>query len=251
MQVAGCVTGKGSCNHWQGIGLAPVSDWSGAQLFDSTLGFPGEGPPQNKQKSARVGNLGSRVQRVTELRYEQRYVALCAWARKQNFSSFESLVTLGSWQAVDAILSAYIQGLHTSREPISHGSYTLASFQYKWPEAIGKIPRCWLAQKQWARLQPPNVRCPMPLKVMLALALAAWVHCQPRMAVGFLISFLGLLRPGEWASLRRQHIVLPMDLSGMESTMTVAIMQAKTSSRGPRIQSVLISDPLVVRLTQA
>eukprot|EP00971_Amphidinium_carterae_P000577 11513-Amphidinium_carterae.1 len=67
---------------------------------------------------------------------------------------------------------------------------------------------------------------------------------HPRMAVGFLISFLGLLRPGEWASLRRQHIVLPLDLSGAEATMTIAIMQSKTSTRGPRLQSVLIADPL-------
>eukprot|EP00971_Amphidinium_carterae_P327255 6458485-Amphidinium_carterae.1 len=121
----------------------------------------------------------------------------------QSFPSIESLVSQGSWQAVDAMLTAYIQGLHNGRDPISHGSYTLAAFQYRWPEAVGKIPRCWLAQKQWARLQPPNIRCPMPLKVMLALASAAWVMCHPRMAVGFLISFMGLLRPGEWTALRQ------------------------------------------------
>eukprot|EP00971_Amphidinium_carterae_P193149 3833319-Amphidinium_carterae.1 len=229
----------------------PVGSHSLPRCFDSTKGYPGEGPPQNHLKSAAIGDLGSRVQRVTEVRYEQRYRALCTWMAAQNFPTAESMVERGSWQGVDAMLTAYIQGLHTSCEPISHGSYTLAAFQYRWPEAVGKIPRCWLAQKQWARLQPPNIRCPMPLKVMLALASAAWVMAYPRMTVGFLISFLGLLRPGEWAALRRQHVVLPVDLSGAESTMTIAIMQAKTSTRGPRIQSVLISDPLVVQLTQA
>eukprot|EP00971_Amphidinium_carterae_P203742 4043333-Amphidinium_carterae.1 len=222
-----------------------------ARMFDSTLGYPGEGPPQDLQKSAVTGNLASRVQRVTEARYEQRYLALCSWASVQAFPSFEVLVSTEAWQSIDAILTAYIQGLHTRCEPISHGSYTLAAFQYRWPEVTGKIPRSWLSQKQWSRLQPPNIRCPMPLKVMLALASAAWILSQPRMSVGFLISFLGLLRPGEWSMLRRQHIVLPSDLSGMEATMTIAIMQSKTSTRGPRIQSVLISDPLVVRLTQA
>eukprot|EP00971_Amphidinium_carterae_P140860 2790882-Amphidinium_carterae.1 len=239
------------CDHGRTSSVLVATDWHGARLFDSTLGFPGEGPPQNKQKSSKTGDLASRVQLVTELRYEQRYVALGTWAGEQGFPSFESLVRQEAWQTVDAVLTAYVQGLHANCAPISHGSYTLAAFQYRWPEVVGKIPWCWLAQRQWSRLQPPNIRCPMPLRVLLALASTAWVLAQPRMAVGFLISFLGLLRPGEWASLRRQHIVLPMDLSGMEATMTIAITQSKTSTRGPRIQSVLIADPLVVRLTQA
>eukprot|EP00971_Amphidinium_carterae_P269424 5344882-Amphidinium_carterae.1 len=239
------------CHQCKGAGSLSDIDYHIARMFDSTLGYPGEGPPQNRQKSSMVGDLTSRVQHVTEVRYEQRYAALRTWVNEQAFPPFESLVAQGAWQSIDAILGAYVQGLHTGGMPISHGSYTLAAFQYRWPEALGKIPRCWLAHKQWARLQPPSVRCPMPLKVLLALASAAWVLSQPRLAIGFLISFLGLLRPGEWATLRRQHIVLPSDLSGAEAAMTIAIMQSKTSTRGPRIQSVLISDPLVVCLIQA
>ena len=186
--------------------------WCQGLVFDATKGFPGEGPP-----SKQVGppkDLSARVTPVTRLRYEQRYLALCQWAAMQSFPPFDDLIAAQQWQALDSILSAYIQFLHNSGEPTSHGSYTLAAFHHQWPEAQGKLPRCWLCQRQWGRLAPGSMRCPMPLPVMLAMAVAAWVKGSQRMAIALVIAFLGLMRPAEVSALRRCHPHLAHGLVG-------------------------------------
>eukprot|EP00971_Amphidinium_carterae_P312260 6206521-Amphidinium_carterae.1 len=92
------------------------------------------------------------------------------------------------------------------------------------------------------------MRPPLPTRVLLALAVTAWTLDWRRSCLALLLGFQALLRPAELAMLRRQHLVLPCDLAGHEDTLVVCITQSKTMARTSRLQSVLVSDPVVVDL---
>eukprot|EP00971_Amphidinium_carterae_P196339 3895684-Amphidinium_carterae.1 len=88
----------------------------------------------------------------------------------------------------------------------------------------------------------------MPARIALALAVTAWAVNWRRTALALLLAFQGLLRPGELAALRRQHILLPQDLAGSEQSLVICITQSKTTQRAARLQSVMVTDPIVVDL---
>eukprot|EP00971_Amphidinium_carterae_P220047 4368088-Amphidinium_carterae.1 len=214
--------------------------------FDSTLGFPGEGPPRVREPA----DLRSRVLPVTERRYALRLDAVNEWMHAEGFPSLASLVDGAHWAALDAILTGYVQLLHDRQVPVSHGLWSLAAVHYFHPGCQGKIPRAWLTQRQWQRLQPLRFRCPMPHKVALAIAAAGWIKGYRRFSAAILLGFAALLRPGEISALRRGHLVLPSDIAGFSDSLTVAITQSKTSTRSSRLQSVLVSDSLLIGLLE-
>eukprot|EP00971_Amphidinium_carterae_P313926 6239321-Amphidinium_carterae.1 len=84
------------------------------------------------------------------------------------------------------------------------------------------------------------VRCPMPLAVVLALAVAAWTLEWRRHAVCLLLGFEGLLA-------LRCHLALPCD-STSDTTSMMAIPKSKTSTRTLKMQSILVADDKLVAL---
>eukprot|EP00971_Amphidinium_carterae_P333501 6468281-Amphidinium_carterae.2 len=158
------------------------------------------------------------------------------------------LVEQQQWQATDSALTAFVQSLHNRGAPISHGTWALAGVQYWFPAVTGHLSKAWLAQRQWQRLAPVQMRPPMPTRVALALAVTAWVLDWRRSCLGLLLAFQALLRPSELAMLRRHHLILPRDLAGCDHALVVCITQSKTMQRTSRLQSVLVTDPVVVEM---
>eukprot|EP00971_Amphidinium_carterae_P064471 1277065-Amphidinium_carterae.1 len=214
--------------------------------FDTTYGYPGEGPAH--KAGAKRADLRTRVQPVTEQRYRMRLDEAEAWLERQGLPPISWLVVQQVWQALDTALLAYIQHLHNERAPISHGTWVLAAVQYYYPSASGHLSRAWLAQRQWGRLEPLKMRPPMPARMALAISVAAWVMQWRRCALAVLLAFQALLRPSEIAALRRCHILLPQDLAGDEASLVICITQSKTTQRAARLQSVMVTDPVVVEL---
>eukprot|EP00971_Amphidinium_carterae_P350525 6491601-Amphidinium_carterae.1 len=169
---------------------------------------------------------------------------------EQSLPHLSHLVASEAWPALDMALLAYVQHLHNIQAPISHGTWALAAVQYYYPSTASHIPRAWLAQRQWGRLEPLRMRPPMPSRMVLALAVAAWTQMWRRSSLALLLAFQALLRPSEVAALRRQHILLPQDLSGNEQSLVICITQSKTTHRAARLQSVMVTDPVVVQLAQ-
>eukprot|EP00971_Amphidinium_carterae_P068931 1364867-Amphidinium_carterae.5 len=218
-----------------------------ATEFDSSLGFPGEGPgaPANRP----VGqDLRERVQPMTEARYRLRVNELEDWLGCQGLPPLKAMIDQQQWPAVDSSLTAYVQALHNQGAPISHGTWTLAGVQYWFPPVATHISGAWLAQRQWQRLAPVQMRPPMPTRVVLALAVTAWVCDWRRSCLALLLAFQALLRPSEVAMLRRHHLILPRDLAGCDHALVVCITQSKTMQRTSRLQSVLVTDPVVVEM---
>eukprot|EP00971_Amphidinium_carterae_P039280 772177-Amphidinium_carterae.4 len=91
---AACVTRL----HWEdemvpNIDVADLSErdqwWR--MTYDTTYGYPGEGPPRQKGRSERTADLRTRVQPVTEERYRVRLSHVETWMRDQGLPSVGEL----------------------------------------------------------------------------------------------------------------------------------------------------------------
>eukprot|EP00971_Amphidinium_carterae_P027941 550326-Amphidinium_carterae.1 len=216
--------------------------------FDPTLGYPGEGPRMLVAPHQSKADLRVRVQPVTEERYRARVRELECWLAEQKLPCVKDLVEGQQWQGANAALIAYVQALHNSGQPVSYGTWTLAGVQYQYPALSGHIAGAWLTQRQWQRLMPSQMRPPLPTRVLLAMCVVAWCLDWRRSCLALMIGFQALLRPLELSLLRRQHIILPRDLAGHDHSLVVCITQSKTMHRTARLQSVLVTDPVIVEL---
>eukprot|EP00971_Amphidinium_carterae_P345602 6486647-Amphidinium_carterae.1 len=190
--------------------------------YDATLGYPGEGPPQ------RSADLRSRVLPITEERYRTRLEDLKAWMSSEGLPSLSSLIEHRMWGPLDCVATAYVQRLHDIGSPLSHGLWTLAAIHYFYPACQTKIPQAWLTQRQWQRREPGHYRCPMPPRMVIALAAVGWVLGRHRFSLAILLGY-----------------------AGFSEHLTICIAQSKTSTRSSRIQSVLVTDHLVTLLAEA
>eukprot|EP00971_Amphidinium_carterae_P111873 2215856-Amphidinium_carterae.1 len=135
-------------------------------------------------------------------------------------------------------------GLYNEQKPVSHGSFLLAGLQLYYPHTTGHLQPSWQIQKQWNQLAPSEARTPLPLEVLLALAVGAWVQGLQRTAVALMLGFHLLLRPAEIGSAKRKHLTLPSDTGGALDSGVFAIMKPKIA-RTTLLQSVVIEDPKI------
>eukprot|EP00971_Amphidinium_carterae_P088280 1746398-Amphidinium_carterae.1 len=212
--------------------------------FDHTRGFPGEGPSATVFAENR--DLRITVQPKTMERY---------WRRLQHFSAWLTSVSLPPWEdlaenveLLNSSLGSYIQKLHNDRAPYSYAIECLAALQMVRPSLQMKLQPAWRVTREWGKSLPVSVRCPMPLAVVLALAVTAWTLEWRRSAVCLLLGFEGLLRPMEMGGALRGHLALPCDLTGDTTSVVMAIPESKTSTRTVKMQSILVTDDKLVAL---
>ena len=88
----------------------------------------------------------------------------------------------------------------------------------------------WKVVRTWERLEPGEIRTPMPVSVLRALKAVALGWQWYRVALLLHIAYFGLLRPGEVCALRRSDILLRESARGVE--MLIRIERTKSWSRG-------------------
>jgi hypothetical protein len=88
----------------------------------------------------------------------------------------------------------------------------------------------------------------MPVPVVLAMSVVAWSWGWYSTSTLILLTFHALLRPGEAASLLRLHVRLPFEFDPGGKRGVIALTQTKTSTRAAQIQSVVLTDPLILEL---
>eukprot|EP00971_Amphidinium_carterae_P352836 6492748-Amphidinium_carterae.2 len=239
---------------WKSLGwkvpeLDVLQQRSESDLFDATLGYPGEGPGGGKPRKGREPyikqDLRVRVQPATALRYRQKLSLLENWLANNGFMALSALLDAPE-ALVNQILSAYLQFLHVAGRPTQWGTDTLAAIQFAGPSWQGRLRASWAIQRQWCRITPFHTRTPLPLDVLLAMVTVCMVWNWPHMAASLLVGFHLLLRPGELAGILRRHLLLPCDLGGLSFSGSVSLPKTKTSNRGSKLQSVLIEDALVL-----
>eukprot|EP00971_Amphidinium_carterae_P218096 4329399-Amphidinium_carterae.2 len=222
-----------------------------SRLFDTTLGFPGEGPRLSwagQKQDLRDTDLRVRVQPATVKRYGAQLRMFVSWAVDNYQLANGDKVWELPGESLCPLLCAYVQHQYVTGAPFQHGLDLLAGVQMVRPDVAGAIKPAWQMQRQWSKLTPVGTRPPMPEQIMLALAEASWTLGLRRVAAGIVLMYHCLLRPNEAATCQRSQLLLPSDICPGSKEAAVALPQTKTSDRGARLQSVSIDDETVVDL---
>jgi len=150
---------------------------------------------------------------------------------------------------VNDALRARIQRMIADKLPASHGAELLSGMMDRYAKLRGRLAASWDAQRVWERHVSKSVHVPLDPKVCDAMVALCLLWRWPVTAFLLRASFLGYLRPGEAAALRRHEVLLPSDgTCSLVDSVVLVISSPKTRFRAARIQSVHVADALLATL---
>ena len=286
--VAGLPTGLDcSASSWSPPAPRPHFGWRvrhcTSRLFDSSLGFPGEGPsfrvfwvflefwvaavaspshglrPRNaadqrrsRSRAATVLTEGRPVQPATQKRRDRLLQMFHDWLLQQGTSLTELLelephVTkrLNNW------LVLYGRQLFEAGWPYSHFSEVINAVSGREPALRRSLQPAWNLAFTWLREDPHSHHVALPWQVLLAAVTTALMWGWPRVAGVLALTFGALMRIGETLASRRGDLLLPEDVGNTVSYCLVSIQEPKTRFKAARHQSARLDQPdllAVVRL---
>ena len=161
----------------------------------------------------------------------------------------EQLTTLNE-QLVD-----YIQFLFEENNGVAAGRHAILCMQNRFHLCRSQLKRSWNSVKSWEMIRPVNLRTPMPpliLECMFTCAMylgftatsSRWARDWISFGVGLIVSYEGLLRPGEWCFLNSDCICLPTSqLHGLTKTGLIRIRNGKNRRVFGREQISIVESP--------
>ena len=272
----------------RGAGLAFRTYTPSPLDFDSTLGFPGEGPscrsfglllllwasslfrvgsvkaglshglpPRNsgdklrseRRKSSELPP-GRAVEPRTLQRREVLWTAFLDWLEKEGIQRdlFEDCVGFFDIDAINAVLSKYGRALYAGGRPYSHYSETINSFSARVPKARRLLQPAWDVAFVWRKSEPTEHHTAMPWQILVGLLTLSLTWGWVRVAGILALTFGGMLRIGEAISAKRLQLLLPEDVGGTHDFALFSIEEPKTRFRAARHQSVKIDQPDLLKV---
>ena len=223
--------------NWIPTEFNPADEPSRHFKFDSTLGFPGEGPGGTSVFLHEAAHT-----RGTVSRYRAQVRAFLEWM-------FRNREDPRSVSEMDAVLSEYVHHLYIERggKGRSSAENTLYGVELFLPRTKGKLRLTRLSLAGWKKLVPPKPFPPLTwdLAVMVAVRLVTEGHFL--MGVATLVAFDAYLRVGEFTNIYSKDIAEPGDHrmgAGFNRT-AIRIRHAKTGKnqwaevREPAVQELL------------
>jgi len=203
--------------------------------FDSTLGYPGEGPPVFSLLDAAIGK-GSAA------RYRAGCKRFLGYLDEERLSdhAFSSASNLDE-AFVEFFNHIYLSHGGTHR---SWGSNALYGTIHASPDLKGCLPKACRALKAWSRLHPPQPRPPLTWEMSVVIAfkisMANWT-----MGVACLLAFVCYLRIGEMCRIRVSDVAVAGDLrlSSTRRGMSIRLRITKTGLN----KWVDVRDPVVAK----
>ena len=141
---------------------------------------------------------------------------------------------------VDLILTQYIEDMYYEGAAYSRAEKTVSALQFFFPYFRKKLPLSWKTIKAWNRSRGDRHIPPMPSCVAVAMAAIAVGAGLPELALGILLGFHCLLRPGEICDLQWS------DIRSVHGSRILMLKDTKTSKRTGLEESVVIEDPLIL-----
>ena len=221
------------------------------KAFDSTLGYPGEGPslvPRNKgdlgRAKARQGIILAQGRPVLARTSENRDGLLRsfdAWLREKGTGIEELLAarplvaeTIAGW------LVAYGRELFEAGRPYWHYSETINAIGSRQPVLRRQLQGAWDLAFGWMAAEPYTHHVAMPPIILLAMVTTCLLWGWAREAGIFSLCWGGLLRIGESLAARRGDLILPRDVLFSQSFALLRVQEPKTRLRAARHQSAKI-----------
>ena len=246
--------------------------------FDSTLGYPGEGPARRKMKARstirtrmiktpgparrvrrqsreRIPTRRTQAERIFERRdirlrdvmyapvtrslYRLAFVELWKWVGRP------PPLDVSSPRLYDSLLAEFIEHAWSSGMTRGDAGNALSASVFAYPNlrGRGRLSESWLLLNTWAKLEAP-FRAP-PLPGLVVLALIWYLVRRRRYDAAFLVAagFDGFLRTGEMLNLMNKDVQIGADNLG-----AIRFAFTKSGQRHAAFESSTVQDPLVGRL---
>eukprot|EP00438_Fugacium_kawagutii_P027002 Skav232500 [mRNA] locus=scaffold1096:33698:38011:+ [translate_table: standard] len=260
----------------------PLANREWLMDFDSTLGFPGEGPflswtfalllaldlwwmvatagvggsakADAARKSARHGIQllsGRKVTSTTAFARDWLYEQFLKWLADRGvvaqdiiFGPTSEVEVLNKW------LVEYGRWLFAEGKPYYHYSETLNSVTTKRPAVRRSIQEAWDLAFMWGAHEPTTHHVAMPFQVLIAVISTALCWGWSREAAIFALAWGALLRIGEIFQAYRGDLILPSDVGKSIQYVLLRIQEPKTRYRAARRQSGKLEQPDLIEVIQ-
>ena len=245
-----------------------------SRIFDSTLGFPGEGPffrvvlcwvwvctavaapshglrPRNsadeKRSQARATVTlceGRPAEPVTQRRRDKLLEAFKAWLSPQDIDLADLFdLQPQTTRKLNLLLTRYGRDLFEAGWPYSHYSEVINAVSGKEPALRRSLQPAWDLAFAWLREEPHSHHVALPWQVLLAMVTTSIMWGWPRVAGMLALTWGALMRVGETLAARRRDLLLPSDVGDTVSYGLVSIHEPKTRFKAARHQSARIDQP--------
>lgn len=211
--------------------------------FDSTLGYPGEGPSRNSKEKGDFLTLAAFAP-ATSRRYRRAVSEFLDWLEEHHEDP-------RSAKELDDVLVIYFHDMYIAKGGTcrSNAECTLYGIHMFLPVFKHKLHGARLALRGWRRLRPPRPHPPLTWELTVAIACrmarvkkpGGWLR-----AVGCLLAFDSYLRLGELCGLRREDVADVKDARlGLQfGGMALRLARTKTGSN----QWAEVRSPAVCKL---
>ena len=256
--------------------LSPIRIQEWSLDFDSTLGFPGEGPcflfflgaaivlisfgvPVSSRgaasrshgdalrRQAREGielTDGRRVTETTAFTRDWLYQRFLAWISEKGFR--EASLVFGNPPDIDLlnkVLCEYGRWLFNQGRPYYHYSETINSVSSKRPAVRRALQQAWDLAFMWGSYEPTTHHVAMPFQILTAVLAVCLTWGWSREAAVFALAWGAVLRMGEVIAAKRSDVILPGDVWGSIDFILIKIAEPKTRFRAARHQSSKVEQP--------
>ena len=255
-----------------------LSNWEWRIDFDSTLGYPGEGPAcrlpwiflfpaswialgvagvrvshgDELRKAARSGiqlQAGRRVTETTSYNREwllenfKRWLAEKGWDFQQIVFASPTDVDL-----LNNLMTEYGRWLFAEGKPYYHYSETLNGVTSLRPAVRRMLQQSWDLAFIWGSHEPSTHHVAMPFQVLTAVLAVAISWGWSREAAVIALAWGALLRIGEIFSAVRRDLILPTDVGGTVDFVLLRILEPKTRYRAARHQCGKLEQPDLIEI---
>lgn len=246
------------------------SEWE--MDFDSTLGFPGEGPSnwtflwifiltllsvslpsravarargeshgdalRRQQRAGIVLEDGRRVTATTSFHRESLLEKFRNWLDAQG-DNFDSVVMSSppDLENLNQKLVDYGRWLFGEGKPYYHFSETVNAVTNARPLVRRSLQQAWDLAFLWNSHEPAEHHIAVPFQILIALISASFIWGWRREGAIFALAFGALLRMGEVTCALRRDLVLPSDVGETTDYVLLRISEPKTRYRAARHQA--------------
>ena len=185
-------------------------------------------------------SLGSLKSLTVQPKTRERYAG--ALDRFLKYLTRENLVLPKARDAIDPLVSDYIEYLWSEGEGKAEASNVLASLQDTDPKLRGCLPSSWRLLRTWNANEIPQRAPPMSESVLKAMVGWSVMHEHYGFALSLLVGFHGLLRTGDLLGIQAWQV----NITGACSPAVINLGLTKAGKRQGAAESITITERSVL-----
>ena len=227
--------------HGRTLGPARLTALDHGRAFDSTLGFPGEGPPgpssakEAARRAARADRhlpSGRPVLPRTQEKRQHLLATFDSWLGDRG-TSIEAQASLRPLDPLflNQALVDYGRELYEAGKPYWLYSEKVNALTARLPTLRRQMQQAWDLGFAWLANEPYTHHVPMPPVILTAVLTTCLCWGWVREAGLFALAWGGLLRIGEATNACRRDLVLPRDVLYLQKYVLLRIQEPKTRLR--------------------